>query len=106
VSSAAQLLNYLPLLEPCGEGNPAPRIWIRGSVIESRVFGRDPERQHIELTLQDSGPGRHEPLKLIGWGLANDYLTVQQEANGTIDVLTRWNGNGGLVIEALRAATS
>lgn len=85
---ACSLLPWLPKLEPTGQGNPRPLIWIKGEVVNAREFGRSSDRRHLQLTLAgESG----ERLSLVGWGMSNAYTGFSHA-----DVMAEWDG------EALR----
>jgi len=70
---ATEAVDELRMLEPFGEGNPAPRFGFRGLGVvgEPRVMGQ--ELQHLSATLTD---GLHS-VRVIGWNDAEKAVGLR-----------------------------
>ncbi|MBT7096931.1 hypothetical protein HN937_06120, partial [Candidatus Poribacteria bacterium] len=80
----ATAVDELDLMEPFGEGNPAPRFGFRGLSIagEPRLMGQ--ELQHLSATLTD---GQHS-TRVVSWNDA-DKAVALRTPNATVDVAGR-----------------
>jgi single-stranded-DNA-specific exonuclease len=68
-------IQYLKLMEPFGQGNPAPKFYDKKSiVIQSRNVGAD--HRHLSLMFR----GRYSQYKGIGFGLGERLNDVQEES--------------------------
>ena len=68
-------IQYLKLMEPFGQGNPAPKFYDKKSiVIQSRNVGAD--HRHLSLMFR----GRYSQYKGIGFGLGERLNDVQGES--------------------------
>lgn len=94
------LVKELASLEPCGAGNPRPRLGLFGAEVE-RVFHMSGGK-HLKLWLQVDG----RRLEAVWWGHGDERLAVYgQRLDAVFEVgLNRWNGRTELqlVLEDLR----
>lgn len=72
-------IQYLMLMEPFGQGNPAPKFYDENSiVIQSRNVGVD--HRHLSLMFR----GRYSQYKGIGFGLGERLNDVQEESQRSL----------------------
>lgn len=97
------LVAELAALEPCGAGNPRPRLGLFGAEVE-RVF-RMSGGKHLKLWLRAGG----QRLEAVWWGHGDEELARYGERlDAVFEVgLNTWNGHTELqlLLEDLRPAT-
>ncbi|MBM9519621.1 single-stranded-DNA-specific exonuclease RecJ [Desulforhopalus vacuolatus] len=72
-------IQYLMLMEPFGQGNPAPKFYDKNSiVIQSRNVGVD--QRHLSLMFR----GQYSQYKGIGFGLGEQLNDVQAESQRSL----------------------
>lgn len=87
------LVNELDLLEPCGNGNPAPVFVCRNvHVAEHRTVGKD--NKHLKLKVSRAAK---PPLDAIGFGLGDwvSHMPERIDMAFTLEI-NEWNGYSNL----------
>lgn len=88
-------------LSPFGQGNEVPLLLVRNAPVRTRrLFGRDPNRQHLKLVV--GTPGSPE-IEVLLWGGGDRFA---EAANATVVdlavriALKKWNGDVQLEVIA------
>lgn len=81
-----QMVRELRVLEPYGEGFPAPLFGLRASIVETRYMGS--EKQHVKY-MDDSG------LTVIQWNAGDAARARKAPPSKFVGTpsLNSWNGN-------------
>lgn len=83
----------LGALEPCGAGNPAPQLLLRGCIVADRPMSMGAQARHLAVQLR-SDSGRR--LRAVAWGFGEhrDRLVTGSRVDVVVKPkVSHWNGS-------------